>query len=371
MSFEKSTINFTVLRTAKPIDPSFEESILEEGYMKTNPTVGGPVLDFSSGVSLASLARDATIDDFKLGALAYFAIRKRELKIDAGTLKEHVERMIHDEIARTGGITSKQKKQFKEDAQDVLEDTAQARVSGTRLEISPDRRALYVEATSASKLTDVIDMLISGVPLGSYGRVDVYGPEMAYVMTAPDEDDSPIRIGNMETSDGLGEDFLTWAFMASESDQMAGDGVEISLPGVIELADCREAATGPKVVMLKEGQPCWGMPVVSCLKNGKKVVSADFMLGFDGFAVEVNIDSDFAFRKFKAVSLEPNGDLVGDFTDRITAIEIFLIHFQKLFARFLVTVEHNEQLINSWIESKEEFWRSRELSDRVNESLDS
>ena len=353
MSFEKGPMNFVALVASQEISDDFESSIFQEGYSDGRLGLGVPETDFTSGVSLAPLGRDATLDDFKFGQLTYFACRKRELKIDTGTMRERIERAVYDEIARTGAVSSKRKKELKEMVVDALEDTAQERVSGNRVVMAPNRHWLYTDAVSNAKLVELIDSICVAVPLNAYGKIEPYCPEFAYRMaTGKNESQySPFRIGGMPVVEGIGCDFLTWLFMASEESNICT--AQVALPGNIEMVDCRETVTGAKAVVLKEGQPSTGREVAVCLKAGKKVVGADFMFEFDGIGYEVAVTSDFVFKKLKVVDMEASTDVVANFLDRVTAIGKFMHAFNELFKEFAAVSDRLETLVNGWIRTKE------------------
>jgi DNA recombination-dependent growth factor C len=362
MSFEKGKINFAVVEFIDGIDrDTFIANVLSESYTDTPPSIEEPVIDFTSGVSLANPRQEEETDedDFILGGLPYFAIRKQELKIDSAIVKETLDRRLFDLEKEGTKITSAIKGDTKEMVVDSLADMAVQKISGVRCVITVDGKRMLVDATSPKKVDEtVIESILTSIETGAFGSsnaVTRLTPEFLYLTTTGKSYDSycPVKMNNFETNDGIGHDFMTYLFMGSEVENFFDPGVELTFSGNIELEDCRECLSGAKKTVLKDGAPAMSDEVVSALQSGKKVKSADIMVTFGGDTYSVTIDKDFTFKKFSVEDPEEGLDIHSQFETRVNTAAMFLDGFKKLFAKFVSTEENNERMILTWLREKQ------------------
>jgi len=358
MSFDKGSMNFTVVDLASYDRDKFLENLNGESYSASNPSFDAPVTDVTCGISLASTDKDGvSVDDFVLGGLPFFAVRKRELKIDASTVKETVERRILDLTKSGVDVSSKKKKEIKEDVIDALSVDASEKLSGVRCVISSTGKFMLVDATSGKKVEDFIDNIYSFVAMdafGGSGGLVARSPEAMYSRTSGKGfmDYEQIEMNHFGTEAGIGEDFLTYLFMASEIENFFSDGTEVVLAGDIELADSRETSVGAKKIVVKEGVPSVAQEVVTALCSGKKVSSVDLMMSFGGDVYTVTVDSEFRFKKLTIKDEEKIGDIHARLESRMLSVSMFLDGFGKIFNKFVESEDSNEKMIQVWLDEK-------------------
>jgi len=363
MSFDKGTVNFTVLAPARKIESlsSVIDDIMGEGYKQSSPSFETDIFDSTSGLSLADIVgREVMEGDFKYGGIPYFAIRKREKKIDTGLVKERLERFIADAAQEGRVVSSKEKKAQKEVIVNSLAMDAQEKISGNRVVISPDGSTIYLEASSEKKVEELVEILMSLIEYGKIGGgIGVVTPEFMATTLGYDPDAyEPIRVSEHEQIMGIGEDFLTYLFMASEIKGYV-DPFEISLPGNINMVDCCSASSGAKKISMKDGLASISKEVISALKSGKKVESADFMIAEGDAAFSVTIDSQFHFKKLKMENMEDQfDDKEGEFLARVNAITKFTGIVETLLKQFLDRRSVLENVFQEWVSKKDTFLNS-------------
>jgi hypothetical protein len=355
MSFDKGTVNFTVLEPAKKFDAQVVDEIINDSYRDEAPMIDTSINDVTSGISLADIdGRDPVREDFLKSNIPFFALRTRSLQIDSSLIKERLERILADYSERGIPITGKLKKEAKENLKELAAKDAKLKISGIRCTVSPANGRVYTEATTEKKVDEVLELLMSIIPIDKTGgRLSAVTPEhMAHAAGFNPENYEPVKISEHESVMGLGEDFLTYLFMASEVRDFH-EGVEISLPGNIEMVDCRSHSPGAKNISMKDGIASISKEAISCLKTGKKVKSADFSFGFNDVCYTVTIDSEFHFKKMKFENAESEGDDGAGFQGRVFAMDNFMKWFDMLFRKFLSTADRNGYVMRKWLEEKE------------------
>jgi len=360
MSFEKGNMNVSVVEFDNGIDKEkFMDNIVSESYSNSRPSIEEPVCDFTSGISLAPLedGDEPEQQDFELGGLPYFAVRVKELKIDSGRLKELVERKVFDLIRETGSVSSKQKKAIKESLIDALSVDAVEKVSGIRCVIAPDGKRMFVDATSERKVDDVvIEQIITSIETGAYGNSSCVGRMSPYRMYAEikgaEEEYIPFDMNNFACTNDIGNDFLTYLYMASEVEDFFDD-VKLSFSGNIEFEDCRECSSGSKVTSLKDGTPSICDEALSAMLSGKKVRSAEISISFGGDAYKATVDKELFFKKLSIENEEKDLDIHSMFESRIRSVNLFVDGIKKVFRKFVESEDNNENLVLAWLKTKQ------------------
>jgi hypothetical protein len=247
-------------------------------------------------------------------------------------------------------------KEIKATAKDALSMSSQVKISGTRATFSPTGFC-YVESTSVKKTLDFIEDLSSMIPLENLGTLRLV--DFSYMATASKYDPdqySPLRFSEHESISGIGTDFLTYLLAAANGGVTLPPGIQLTTPGAIEMVDCTTSNAGAKVVSMKDGIPCAGREISSCISSGKKVSSMDINVQFgDNAAFMANIDLDFCVKKFSQVRGDEEEET---FADRVQSMDQFLIGIAKLFAVFIDLVKTDgdalAQLIKSWASDRKE-----------------
>lgn len=364
MSFEKGKMNFSIISMASYDRDKVLGNLAGESYKGSEPGIDSPVTDITSGISLATMKKDEfEVDDLVFGGMPYFAVRKRELKIDSSTVKEILERRIYEAGKRGETVSSKAKRIMKEEIVSALEDGAQEKLSGTRAIIPASGSIILTEATSSSKIDDFIDHMYSFIEMNAFGvsgGLTPIGPDAMYeTETGRDRNGYiPIRMNKFETSEGIGHDFLTYLLMSSEIEGFYEDGTQVSITGSIELSDCRDCSVGAKKTVLKEGTPSLASELISALESGKKVSSLDISICFGGDVYSVSVDNEFRFKKFSIKDEEKISGIHERIEMRILSVMSFLEGFKKVFRKFTSTEETNEKMIQIWLEKKSEIFTS-------------
>jgi len=354
MGFDKGKMNFSAIVLPEKQDTQFETSLLQESYKPTKPSLESPVEDFTAGHSLAGLGRQATPEDFAEDGTLYFCCRQRELKINAQEYRERVQLRIKEFRNRNGSLKREDVKQIQEEVRLALETSATEKVTGTRCVLAESRNILLVEAVTTKSVDDVVTFIEGDIvltPVGTPGKV--WSPEYLYERWAGKKANVyvSIPIKGMRCVTGMGPDFLTWMFMASESEGLLPEGIKCGITGDMQMTDCREVATGAENISLKKGQPPNGREVITCLEQGKKLVSAEFAFDFDGTGMVATLDSKLAVRKLGFMK----GAVQGGMGERVIAAQLLMSGIEKIFKAFINSEPANAELINNWISAKKEY----------------
>jgi len=348
MAFEKGKMNFSVLVSVEGVGDEFEDSVVAEAYKDAKPTLDTPVEDFSAGISLADAAA-ASKDRFFVGSQFYASTRKKEYKLPKSRLKEEIEMVLHEEVVRNGGerVSSKRKKELVENVKTAMQSQAQLELGGSRFALCPDRKRIIVEATSDSKLDEVLIAITAAVPMNVVKDLTAYSPEFLYELATQKNPAGyqPLTIAGRHSSEGIGRDFLTWLWAASETDG-AINGLTVALTGMIQL-DGEDDGTGPVTVILKDGAPAIGAEVNAVLAQGKKVSKAEFSIADGDLVYRAVIDEKFHFKGFAGPSGTDKGASAGE---RFDARIMDCIAFQKILERaFKEFCKDDSQLVvNAW-----------------------
>jgi len=357
MSLHKGSVNFSVLRPNTTISTSFAEDLIGEAYKDGNPSIEAPVIDLSSGISLippSNMETPVSKDDFLCESLPFFAIRKRELKIDSSLFRETVARAVEEKkkTMNVDDINGKILKEIRAAAKDKLAANAAIKTSGTRAAYSPTG-FFFVESSSVKKTFSFIEELSSLVPMNVLGQLNIVDFQyIAASMRFNASEYVPMRFSEHETTTGIGEDFLTWLLVASAGGVTIPQDIQLSIPGAIEMTDCSTSSAGAKIISMKEGLPYAGNEIHTCLLSGKKVSSLEMAVQIGQAAFEATVDTDFCIKKFK-IAQGDEAENEETFTDRIVAMDNFVKGMVKLFGAFIETVKVDqasvETLIKTWI----------------------
>jgi hypothetical protein len=340
MPLNKGTVNFSVLRTTTAIDVGFADELVGESYKEDVAMGDEGVIDISGGVSLLpppgrSVAEGTiTRDDFLHDSIPFFAVRKRELKIDSSMAKEMIARAIEEKRLSGVEITRKTLKEIKQVVRDALASKASVKITGTRAVFSPTGFC-FVESTSVKKSLDFAENLSSLVSLNVLGTLNLV--DFGYIASSLKFDPSaycPMQFSQHETTCGLGEDFLTFLLYASSQENVLGADVQLSVPGFIEMTDCTTSTAGAKIISMKDGIPFAGREVSSCIKSGKKVSALEIAVQFGQSAFTAIIDSNFCVKKFTAVKGDEE-EAEETLADRVMSMDQFTIGISKLFSTFI------------------------------------
>lgn len=352
MGFDKGRMKFSVVGLPEAQGEGFEAGLLRESYKDSRPSIGSPVIDTTSGASLSTPSRKGVPEDFIEDGRTFFCVRTRDLKIDRREFKERLQMRIREEELKNGGtrLSKKQRKEIQEIVMLSMEETAKVETKGTRCVLSPNRNTLLVEATTTKALDDTMIGLTSCVALTPPGvPTKALSPGLLYEAYSGKRESMyiPVDLGGMKSSSGIGRDFLTWLFMASESQKVLPDGVTFAVTGSLVMEDCRECKTGAVNISLKKGEPASGKEVVACLEQGKKVCSIEGGWDFEGMTIFCAIDEELHIKGLKIGDKSVYG-----LDARVTHALLFVEGLKKVFRSFVGMEEHNAELMGEWLKRK-------------------
>jgi hypothetical protein len=339
MAFDKGKINFGMLVSPTPLDETFDDTLMSMAYREDQPDVDTPIIDITSGVSIDNDTPDTSDLEFMTtGGHLYGAVRKREKKIDKKLYKEKVEKAIHRKLLNTGQeyLSRTQKKEIKQDIMEMMVLEATVQYTGIRFVVSGDRRTVFVEATSAKKVEEVFEQLyVLNCPLEIYSL------------------DHLVRRENGEDADV--EAFLTWLWMASETDGVLPPEFQVALTGNIVLEN-PDTEIGAKTIRISNGSPALAKEAWAALREGKNVKAAEFSLAITASSrvFEATITTEGCFKSFREKSLEVKGlDRHSAFAERIKSCKDFVEVFENIFEAYRKSPAADvERTIEQWVNSR-------------------
>ena len=232
----------------------------------------------------------------------------------------------------------------------ALEGSATVATSGTRCVLAPNRDILLVEAVAEKALDDAMVSLTSCVAVTPAGSpTKALTPDLLYEAYSGKRISMyiPVDLGGMKSSDGVGKDFLTWLFMASECQGVLPKGVTFAVTGSLGMEDCRECKTGAVNITLQKGEPASGKEVVACLEQGKKVVAVGGSWDFEGLAMSCTLDEGLHVK-----GLKWHDRTIGDLNSRVSNAMLFVEGLKKVFRCFVDSEAHNAELMGEWLKQK-------------------
>jgi hypothetical protein len=355
MSIVKSP-TFTIVTAQNKIDAiAANEALKTKAYLAI-PAVEGEadseqnIVDVTRGISIAGVAPTGEYD-FTYGSSTYFAVRTRERVKDAKMVKEYVAYLIDKEFRETNVYPGgKRRKEIKAIANDVIKCNV-TKTSGVRMVIPPDSKMVIVEASSVKKVDETLGFLMT-TDIFKDNAPSAMTPEFLFNVLSGDKTSSyeNICLADEVRCEGIGVDFLTWLWMASETSGVLPEGITVTPFGDICFRNDEQSAQGAIMTKMTKGTPWEGNGPLAALNDGKKVcsIALRFMKG-DAVAYEVVVDENFVFKKFKIQEVDKElSDPQAVFADSIIAIQNFVELFVTVFKRFLNKAEENQTLMKSW-----------------------
>jgi hypothetical protein len=349
MSFEKGGMTFRVLKPQVARASETEQYLLDLSYLET-PGVGDyTTVDVCRGVTLHTGEKPEGEDFLKYGENVYFAMRTRERVIDKKAVKELVNYLL-DKFYTEKGYVAKGKnvKEIKENAEAILADKTFEDCSGIRAVLTRPKANLLVEGASIKK----VDSLLDGMGLDTATNYTVLSPDELFtsITGKSPAEYLPYSINGKSTTAEIGKDFLTWLWMASETDGKLPGKIVTALCGdIVMKGEGRSSLT----TKLSKGTPWAGEEVCAAFNEHKKVSSAKFrVITKDDYIVECMIDEEFVFSGFKTITEIDGKDPQEIMDERIRMVESFLETIEALFERFLQEVDP-EQVVTAWVHRKQ------------------
>ena len=349
--FSRKSVSFSVIRTHEPVGQEFEDAILSKSYVQVSPTLDNEVVDFCRGNHLMNL--DEAPVNLRYGGCIYFSIRKREKTIDSNTQHEMEAKMLEKEYQETGKEPSgKRAKQIKEAARMALEPLAREKVTGIRVAASVGSNYIFV-AGGPKVAEKVIGHLELATDRNDFVVVD---PVSLLSMSneKAEEDYESFKMCGHDSPTTVGQDFLTWMWMASETERALAGGISIGIGESVSFAEPGDGNGGSKLVKLSKGNPNESREAFAAFQEGKKLSEAKFTLSeSDGNGYEFTTSASMGFKSFKICDENVKGRATEDvFFDRVIAMGVFIKTISTLFDAFLRFSDHNQSLIDKWLVNK-------------------
>lgn len=365
MSLEKGKATFRVILTgSRKIDTEFEDAFTALGYSSTPSDDEYEVVDVSRGRSLWGGSNLEMPEGWvKYGSNLYFALRTRTKQIDKKTFSEYVEHLIEQEVAETDNYpTGKRKKALKMQAKETLAAMNMETVKGIRVLAPIGGKCLLVEgsAKNAEKIQDLVQQNVKDVD------TFLFTPDFLFNLNSKKDTNAGFydsyKIQGQTSEMGIGADFLTWLWMASETAGILDDTI-VALCGDMVFKGDSESSQSSATLKLSKGTPWEGMGPKAAFDEGKKVVSARFRFMTGGRTWEVTLDEQFGMSQFDIIDgVDENLDMQSMMDERATAITDFLKILTNIFYKFMALSQKNEELVDTWVDNR---W---EMEDSDNEA---
>lgn len=355
MGIEKGSSTFKLVAAAEKIGEEIMPVLKEKAYLDMPPGEVEKLSDITRGVSIAN-GKPQDEWDFRYGTSIYFAIRTRERVVDPKMVKEYLAYLMDKEFKETGKIPrGKRKKELKETAKSMVQTNLITKVSGARIIIPVNTKMVIMELSSDKKVDEAIEFLTENA--FKENALSTITPEYLYnVLTGqPCDSYKGFSVADEERCTGLGADFLTWLWMASEVEGMLPKGIRSTPFGDVEFRNDKDCPKGAITIKMSKGMPWEGEEPKAALVDGKKICAASFrFMKDDTVSYDVVIDETFTFKKFEVSKgqeeeLENPEDI---FSDAIMSIQLFSELFIELFKTFLSRVDSNESDIRNWYNSR-------------------
>lgn len=381
MSLQKGAMTFRVLTAKEPISMDCQTELRAKAYTKfENVELGTPIIDVTRGVSLVGNGNaDPNTYDFGYGGNLFFAVRTRKQDKNASLVKEFFQYLVDKEVKSTGySPRGKRKKELKEQAVQLASTNPITKITGSRVVGIPETKFVVMDTTSVNKCFEVIDFIKASImPNNELFLID---PDYLYTLISKNSIESyiPYKInGKLETT-GVGSDFLTWLWAASEVKGILPADVTVSIFGDISFrrdADSESISKNNSVITsMTKGTPWEGEAVKAAFAEGKKLKAATFRIAKDDLMYDVTLDETLLFNKVSEVkndeddgggeeseeSDENNKKTKKDakrnpedlFSDRIEDVKALSEIVFGLFNKFMSNLAGNEGFVNDWLKSR-------------------
>ncbi len=354
MGLEKGSATFVILCAPEKVSNATVTPLLaEKAYLTMPESSDGPTIDVTRGVSTINKRPDGDLN-FQYGPTTYFAIRSRDRKKDPQMVKEYFAYLVDKEISETGKTPKgKRKKELKAIAIEAAKPSDAIKTSAIRV-IIPENSKMVIAETSTLKKADEVCAFLAAGPLSGNDPF-IFGPEYLYnVLTGKTADSyDNLKFHDEVRASGIGVDFLTWLWMASETPGVLPDTIQVAPFGDISFRNDKESSKGSEITKLSKGLPLGGGGAKAALDDGKKVCSMSLCFQKDeDTSYSVVVDEKFIFKKFKVNETEKSCGAPQElFGEAVVSIQDFMEIFITVFKRFLNKAEENQDLMVKWYES--------------------
>lgn len=376
MSFQKGAMTFRVFTAAEPISLDCQNQLRENAYKKFEGVeLGTALLDVTRGVSLVG---EGTVDpltlEFSYGGNLFFAVRSRKQDKNASMVKEFFQYLVDKEVKTTGyAPRGKRKKELKEAAIQLASTNPVTKITGTRVVGVPDSKFVVMDASSVTKCCDTTDYIKAEImPNNDLSLID---PDYLYTLISKKGPETyiPYKINGKLSATGIGADFLTWLWAASETDGVLPADTIVSLCGDLSFrrdGDSEDSHGNDSILTtMAKGVPWEGDGAQAAFHEGKKLKAAIFRIAKGESTYEFSLDETFLFNKVTEVFAEESDDEAeGDdgeekskkksdgkrnpedlFVERIEAVREISETVFGLFNKFMSSLAENEQFVNDWL----------------------
>ena len=370
MSLQKGAMAFRVFTAAEQINMDCQNELRAKAYAKFEGVeFGVPLVDVTRGVSLVGNGQDPNTLDFCYGGNLFFAVRTRKQDKNASLVKECLQYLVDKEVKTTGYVPrGKKKKELKDLAIQMASVSPIMKMIGVRVVGIPDSKFVVMDASSVKKCDETLDYVKQNI-LPNNG-LTMITPEYLYSLISKKSAESyiPFKIEGKLTITGIGNDFLTWLWAASEIDGTLQKDTLVSLCGDISFRRDDEEGEGKDSVTttMTKGVPWEGDGAKAAFAEGKKIKAAIFRVVKGDATYELSLDETFLFSKVTEIM---NDEEEGDddkeekkkdnsknpeilFTDRILAVREISEMVFALFNKFVSTSAENEGFVNDWLNNR-------------------
>ncbi len=361
MPFERGSFSFSMFDISGELPENVLELFAAKKAGSLDSVTAEPQLGWVTGHHLL----DTSIDEAsaQLGGCYYLTLRQAVRKMPSSLLNAicRREEQAYMRANNLEYVSSKMKKQIKEEALEKHIQKMPPALSGIPIVIEPHRKLLYVGATSRTQIELFIDNFFQTTKVEPIQLTPGFLLERDFQITGASFPVLSLN-GTIEDEPSIGRDFLLWLWYYSETEgklqhEQYGE-LDLMIEGPLTFAGDGDARGAGETTIKKGDSPLRSAEAKAALAVGKKLKKAKLTLTRANQIWSGTFDADqFAFGSFKL----PEGEEMNEdeiFAERILNLSIFRealsLYFHK-FAEIMTGMDfpETEKAIREWAKNRD------------------
>jgi hypothetical protein len=339
MAFDSGSVSFRLFYLQQSYDTGLVEAFAKNAAPPIASLNKDPISGWVTGRHLFD--REITEEKCVFGPYLHAVYMRAEKKVPASLLRAHckMEEDVEMRARETDVLPRAVRSEIKQRIEDSLLPNMPPTLSSIPVAVD-FRNDLLLAGAMSDKQIDTLSPFfketVGTLPIlltpetAALKRKQVNANDLDPVTFSPDDTLEP------PTESTLGMDFFTWLWFAWEKEggvYHLPDGREFGVMLEGPLTFFREGK-GAYEAVLRKGTPINSREAATALLCGKKLRRAKVIIGQGDNVLSATLDSDFAIRSLKLPKGEQT-DPIGQFQERMLAIETFWGAWLSLYDRFL------------------------------------
>ncbi len=361
MPFDRGSFTFAMFDLPGELPENLLDLFAAKKAGPLDSVTDEPQLGWVTGHHLLDTAIDGA--SAQIGGCYFLSLRQAVRKMPASLLNAVCKReeQAYMRANNLEYVSSKMKKQIKEEALEKHIQKMPPALSGIPMVLEPNSKLLYVGASSNSQIDLFLDTFFQTVKIEPLQLTPGLLLEKLFQITESSFPELSFT-GEKSEEPTIGRDFLMWLWYYSETvgkitiDQYGE--FDLMIEGPLTFADSSDARGAAETTIKKGESPLRSAEAKAAIEVGKKLKKAKLAITRDNQIWSGTFDADqFAFGSFKL----PEGEEMNEdeiFAERVENLaifrEAFIAYFRK-FAEAMMGMEFAEleKAVREWARNRD------------------